>query len=49
MTRLFRLSITGGLFWGDIHHPHRVWTVYLRWPIKVDFYSSAALAPEQDK
>jgi len=51
MIRLFRLSITGNPVWGDRFYPHRVWTVHIRWPIKVDFYSEAnvTLASEQDK
>lgn len=42
MFRLLRLSITGGLFYGGAtDHPSRGWTVYLCWPIKIDFWSSA--------
>jgi hypothetical protein len=38
MIRLFRLS-TGNVFGGA---GLRVWTVYLRWPIKIDFWQSKA-------
>lgn len=37
MMRLFRLS-TGNVWGGS--EPLRVWTVYLRWPIKINFWSS---------